>query len=118
MLMICATAGVMLANATPANVGYVALTQGRDDVAIEELTRNSDLAKDDPVRLINLGVAYARQGRAQEARAMFEAAMRSSDRAVLETAEGEWMESRHLARMALQMLERGEFRGDRIASRN
>jgi len=48
---------------------------------------------------------------------MFEAAMRGSDRVVLETAEGEWKESRHLARLALQMLDRGEFRAEQMAAR-
>ena len=117
MLLACASAVLAMANPTSANVGHVPLIEGRDEAAIEELMANNDLADNDPVKLINLGIAYARQGRSKEARAMFEAAMRSSDRAVLETAEGQWVESRHLARLALQMLERGELRADRMAAR-
>ena len=48
---------------------------------------------------------------------MFEAALRNSDRLTLETANGEWRDSRHLAKLALTMLARGDFRSDRFAAR-
>lgn len=121
MLLISATAlAMMAAGPVPApdsSVGYEPLVEGRDAAAIAELEANTELAVDDPVRLINLGIAYARQGRTEEARAMFEAAMWTEDRVALETATGEWKDSRHLARFALRMLDSGEFRGERMASR-
>ena len=122
MLIVCASAILMLTNPVAGNsastsVGYESLVEGRDEIAIRELTENSRLAEDDPVRLINLGVAYARQGRREEAREKFEAAMRSADRAVLETAEGKWIESRHLARRALTMLDNNELGPARVIVR-
>jgi tetratricopeptide (TPR) repeat protein len=98
-------------------VGFEPLLEGRNAAAVAEIEANAQLEADDPVRLINLGVAYARQGRTEEARALFEAAMQGEDRVALETASGEWMESRHLAKLALKMLDEGEFRTERMASR-
>ena len=98
-------------------VGYESLIEGRDAAAVEELRTNTELDAEDPVRLINLGIAYARQGREAEARAMFEAALRSKDRAVLETADGEWKDSRRLAYHAIKMLDRKEFSAERVAAR-
>ena len=117
--MLIATAATVLALANPATaeVAYVPLKQGRDAAAIEILDVNSAAEQEDPAKLINLGVAYARQGRKAEARAMFEAAMKSSDRLTLETANGEWKDSRHLARLALKLLEQGELRTERMAAR-
>ncbi len=109
MLITGAAALMAMASLASEPVGYEPLIEGRDSAAIEELQSNTELEEDDLVRLINLGVAYARQGREEEARAMFEAAMRSDDREVLETANGEWKDSRHLARLALQMLDADEF---------
>lgn len=99
------------------SVGYEPLVEGRDAAAVEELNANTELTGDDPVRLINLGIAYARQGRTEEARAMFTAAMTNDDRFVLEVASGEWKDSRHLARLALKMLDGGEFGNARMAAR-
>ena len=49
---------------------------------------------------------------------MFTAAARNQQRYRLETAQGDWMDSRNLARRALAMLDRGEFRTNgRVASR-
>ena len=117
MFMTGTAALVMLASGTPAQVGYEPLIEGRDTAAVEQIQANTELAADDPVKLINLGIAYARQGRTEEARDMFETAMRGADRLVLETAKGEWKDSRHLARLALAMLDRGEFRTERMAAR-
>ncbi len=100
-----------------ADVGYEALAQGQNERAQREIEANPDLDKNDPSRLINLGIAYARQGDEAKAREMFEAALQSSDRAWLETANGEWVDSRHLARKATRMLERGEFSSTNVAMR-
>ena len=104
---------VMLAAAVtampPADaVGYPELVAGRDDAAITVI--NTQERSDDPARLINLGVAYARTGDTARARAMFRAAHTSEERVDLETASGEWVYSRVLARRALAMLDSGEFR--------
>ena len=117
-MFLTGTAALMiLVSGAPSDIGYEPLLDGNDAIAVEVIEANTELAADDPAKLINLGIAYARQGRTKEARAMFEAAMRGSDRVVLETTEGEWKESRHLARLALQMLDRGEFRAEQMAAR-
>lgn len=117
MLLASSAAVLMMANGAPVEIGYEPLIEGRNAEAVEQLQASSEASPEDPVVLINLGVAYARQGRESEARRMFEAAMRGSDRMTLETANGEWKDSRHLARLALTMLARGEFRADRFAAR-
>lgn len=117
MMLTNAVALTMLASGAPADVGYLPLVEGRNAEAVEELQSNDQLKTDDPARLINLGVALARQGQEAEARKMFEAAMRQADRLVLETADGQWKDSRHLARLALKMLDSGELGGARMAAR-
>ena len=102
----------------PVDVAYEELALGENNAAIERIEQNAELDRDDPARLINLGIAHAREGDAPAARAMFTAAARNEQRFQLETAQGEWMDSRDLARRALVMLDRGEFRSDgRVASR-
>lgn len=98
-------------------VGYEPLIEGKVAAAINEIEANETLDANDPARLINLGIAYANQGRTAEARTLFETAMNSSDRLALETADGDWKDSKHLARLALKMLERGDFASERMASR-
>lgn len=103
---------VMLAAAIAAQpvaggVGYSELIAGQDDAAITVINRQQET--DDPARLINLGVAYARMGDTQRARAMFRAAHNAEERVDLETATGEWVYSRVLARRGLAMLDSGDF---------
>ncbi len=104
-------AGLVLAQASAAvpEVGFEELSEGRNQAAIVEIELNSELDADDPARLINLGIAHAREGRAEQAREMFRAALRSDTPLRLETATGDWVDSRTLARQALAMLDRGEF---------
>lgn len=90
-----------------ADVGYQELASGRDDAAITVITQQQET--DDPAKLINLGVAYARQGDVTRARAMFRAAHTAPERVELETAAGDWVYSRVLARRALAMLDNGAF---------
>lgn len=87
-----------------------ALVAGRDGEAIQTLERERAAHPDDPAVLINLGIAYAHRGDEARARKMFEAAMASDHKPELETADGAAMDSRKLARKALSMLDRGEFR--------
>lgn len=90
-------------------VGYDELVDGRNHAAIETIESNTAIAEDDPARLLNLGVAKARVGDYEAARAHFQAVIECEERVELETAEGKWVDSRHLARKALTMLDRGEF---------
>jgi hypothetical protein len=102
----------------PVDVAFEELSIGENSAAIERIEQNADLDRDDPARLINLGIAHARQGYDIQARNMFAAAARHENRYQLETAEGDWVDSKVLARRALAMLERGEFRTNgRVASR-
>lgn len=87
------------------DVAFEALAEGRTAEAVAQLQRNGGEQATDPAVLINLGTAYARQGRMEEARAMFEAAMTSSERYDLELADGSWVDSRRAAKMALANLE-------------
>ena len=116
-MLLASSAAILMMTGAPVQAGYAPLVEGRTVEAMEQLQTSAKTNPDDPVVQINLGVAYARQGRDAEARAMFEAAMRNSERLNLETANGEWKDSRHLAKLALTMLARGDFRPDRMAAR-
>jgi len=123
MIMATGLAVLMLADA-PAQAGmkddvaYEKLAAGEDESAIRIIRGNDALEGDDPARLLNLGVAYARQGNVALARAMFSAAILSDDRQLLETGNGKWVDSRVLARQALTRLENGAYGDDtRVASR-
>lgn len=113
-------AGMLLAPAPAAavDVAFHDLAVGRNEAAIERIEANPALASDDPARLINLGIAHAREGRVDEARTMFRAAVRARESVQLETATGDWVDSRDLARTALALLDAGGFaRGATIAAR-
>ena len=100
------------------DVAFEEMAAQDNEAAIERIEANVSLEQNDPARLINLGVALAREGRVTEAKAMFEAAAHSETRYRLETADGEWVDSRRLAYRALAMLENGEFSAPtRMASR-
>lgn len=113
-------ASLALAQGSPAiaDVAYRELANGQNEAAIERIESNEALDEDNPARSINLGIALAREGEVARARTLFEDAMRSDDRVPLETATGEWADSRTLARTALRKLARGDFATDsRLASR-
>lgn len=94
---------------TDYDVGYEELV-ANDNVEARKAIENCDeLAADDPARLINHGIALARTGNYEAARADFEAAANARDSVELETADGQWVDSRRLARKALAMLDKGEF---------
>ena len=93
-----------------ASLAVASLSQGREVEAIRVLERELVNAPTDPAVLINLGIAYAQQGDDAKARALFDAAMTSDDVIELETASGATVDSRKLARRAIAMLDRGEFR--------
>lgn len=88
-----------------ADVGFQDLAQGRADKAIERIRANRALDENDPVALINLGTANAILGNTQAARTAYRAAIASPERYDVELANGEWRDSRAVARTALSRLE-------------
>jgi len=85
-------------------VAYDAMRSGQTKVAITQLQAETKLSPRDPSRLINLGTAYARLGRTEEAGAMYRAALASPIRYDVELADGQYMDSRWAARTALARL--------------
>lgn len=114
-MMIIASLALTFLAAGPAgsveevDVAFEELAAGQNAAAIRQIEENDNLRSDDPARLVNLGVAHAREGDLQAARAYFRAAMFSDDRQMLETASGEWVDSRVLARQALARIDAGRF---------
>lgn len=99
------------------------LAAGNQDEALATLIRATAANPHDPAVLINLGIAYAHKGDEAKARAAFEAALACHEVVELDTADGSETDSRRLARKALKMLERGEFRsqamrGEQLTYRN
>lgn len=83
------------------DVAFDELAAGQNGAAIVEIRNNEHLTTDDPARLLNLGTAYAREGDLETASELFRAAIYTDNRQMLETASGEWVDSRVLARQAL-----------------
>ena len=109
-------AALLLAAGVPAagegaDVAYDALVQGRTEAAIARL---EGAEQSDPAVLINLAAAYAAEGRMAEARAAYERAT-FAERYELETANGEWIDSRVLARRALAAMDRSALDTTRMA---
>jgi tetratricopeptide (TPR) repeat protein len=86
------------------------LSAGRTEQALASLEQANAADPQDAAVLINLGIAYAQSGAEAKARAAFEAALACDVVIELDTADGTTTDSRRLARKALKMLERGEFR--------
>lgn len=106
-------AGSMTAAAT-AEGGQDAATQpasASDEIEVAAVLDNAD-----PVQLLNRGVSLARDGETEMARAMFTRVADNRIRYQMETASGDWKDSRNLARKALGMLDRGEFTQPRMAN--
>lgn len=99
-----------LAAAADTDLAAQTLATGRGDEALATLQRASAAAPHDPAVMINLGIAYAQRGDDAKARAAFEAALTCHEVVDLDTADGSTTDSRRLARRAIRMLERGEFR--------
>jgi hypothetical protein len=88
-------------------VAYAELKAGDNRAAIAKLTGETRLDARDPSRLINLGTAYARLGRTDDAAAAYTAALGSPIRYDLELANGRYVDSRWAARTALANLTEG-----------
>ena len=102
------------ANAQPlaamSDLAAAPLAAGRGDEALAVLEKASASDPHDAAVLINLGIAHAQRGDDAKARAAFEAALACHEVIELDTADGAATDSRRLARKAIKMLERGEFR--------
>lgn len=99
---------VMLAEAP--ELAVQPLASGRAAQALATLEKASAADPHDAAVLINLGIAYAHAGDDAKARAAFERALACHEVVELNTADGSATDSRRLARKAIKMLERGEFR--------
>ena len=112
-MMFAVAALSLLAEPVPAqgqfDVAFDELAAAENSAAIEKIEANTQIDPSDPARLINLGIAYAREGRVLEARGLFEAVAKSDIRVSLETATGEWVDSHRLAHKALAMLDARQF---------
>ena len=111
MLLFAAEGPVMIVSAPDAqyDIGYEELAAGQDHAALEAIENCRNLPADDPARQINHAIALARLGEYDAARQSFAAAARNADRLELETATGNWIDSRVLARRGLAMLDGGQF---------
>ncbi len=88
-------------------VAYAELRAGENHAAVAKLTGDTTLDACDPSRLINLGTAYARLGRTNDAAAAYDAALASPIRYDLELADGRYVDSRWAARTARASLTAG-----------
>ncbi|WP_172449854.1 tetratricopeptide repeat protein [Porphyrobacter sp. HT-58-2] len=103
-------AATPFASAAAPELAVQPLAAGKAEQALATLERASIAAPHDAAVLINLGIAYAQAGHDAKARAAFEQALACHEVIELDTADGTATDSRRLARKALKMLERGEFR--------
>lgn len=102
--------GQVEATAQQTDLSSALIARGESERAVRKLEEQVKANPSDPAVLINLGIAYAHSGEEAKAHAMFKAAMLSSDQIELETADGKTTDPKHLARKAISMLGRGEFR--------
>ena len=87
------------------SIGYEALMQGDNERAIAQILANEQVSRHDPAKLLNLGRAYARMGRTEQAAQIFEAALKSRDSVDLVLADGRVMNSKEAARLAMAYLQ-------------
>lgn len=88
--------------------------RSEEAIAILEQSRRSN--PEDPAVLINLGIAYAQAGKEAAARTLFTAALTKRATFDLAISSGQVTDSRQLARRAIRMLDRGEFRNQPAAA--
>lgn len=110
MAMTSAPAVPLAAAAAAPELAVQPLVAGRSEQALATLEKASAADPHDAAVLINLGIAYAQVGDEAKARAAFEQALACDEVIELDTADGTSTDSRRLARKAIKMLERGEFR--------
>ena len=88
------------------DAAYEQMAAGETEDAIAHLEAALERNPNDPSLLINLGTAYFRANRLEEAREAFRQAIASEDRYSVELADGSWEDSRKVARLALDSLDR------------
>jgi tetratricopeptide (TPR) repeat protein len=88
------------------SIGYEALMRGDNERAVFQIMANEQVSSGDPAKLLNLGRAYARMGRTDEAAKMFKAVLESRDSVDLVLADGSVMNSKVAARKAYASLQR------------
>lgn len=98
-------------------VAYRETVEGRSEAAIRKIEAANEREADHPARLINLGIAHARLGNEEKARALFAEAAGNTERYWLETADGRWADAREIAQAAMAKLDRGEFNAPQLATR-
>lgn len=106
LLLAQAGPGVMAEQANDrVDAAYEQIASGEISAAIVRL--ESALAENpgDPALLINLGAAYSEAGDLERAAEYYRAAAESDTRYRLQLANGEWLDSRRAARVALLRLE-------------
>lgn len=82
------------------SIGYEALMRGDNERAITQITTSEQVSRHDPAKLLNLGRAYARMGKTEEAAGLFMAALQSRETVDLVLADGRIMNSKDAARKA------------------
>ncbi|MFN3618826.1 tetratricopeptide repeat protein [Sphingorhabdus sp.] len=87
------------------SIGYEALIRGDNERAVTEIMTSGLVSKHDPAKLLNLGRAYARMGRTDEAAQMFRTAMLSRENVELVLADGRVVNSKDVARQAYANLQ-------------
>jgi Flp pilus assembly protein TadD len=96
--------------AWPSDLAVAPLLARRSEEAIAILEQSHRSDPEDPAVMINLGIAYAQSGKEAEARTLFSAALAKRAEFDLAISNGQVTDSRQLARRAIRMLDRGEFR--------
>ena len=86
------------------SIGYEALMQGDNERAVSQIMSSEGVSRNDPARLLNLGRAYARMGRTEDAARVFQTALQS-DSVDLVLADGRVMNSKVAARQAFANLQ-------------
>lgn len=104
-----APAAAQAAPDASAEAAYEQLAAGANQDAIARIQAALAQNPGDPALLINLGTAYSREGRFEEARAAFRNAIAAEDRYRVQLADGSWEDSRRVARLALDSLDRTAF---------
>jgi hypothetical protein len=88
--------------------GYSSLMSANYGRAVQEI-RSANVSAYDPARAINLGIALAKTGRADEAAAQFKSVMLEDDVEMI-VANGQTAMSHDVAQRALAALQDGTFR--------
>lgn len=95
------------------------LTQPLPGDTVEPAEKNgqAETLEANPAEAITLAMAYANAGKEDRAREILAEVIRSPNRWRIETADGRWVDSRHLARRALLALDARAADGTQVASR-